>query len=227
MRTKLRWVAVALGLAGLGGLGSISTAADTGAMPYAALYQAVRPALETRRFDHLLAKAMVQSKLAGVSPAAIRLQIHAQSGVQEIVVDADGGFQFPFNDALIAENPAVTSNQPKGSLTLSVTLLLRPFPSLRVPYREIVSGLDQAKQVIAEDQNQRALVVRGVEVRFPPGRAATVTLRARSEQLLMADGEGKVIVRDAQEWHRVGAELEFSETPLLLLPYLGTPGGTA
>lgn len=224
MRTSHRLVAVALVLADLSGFAKIAAAADTGSMPYAALYEAVQSALVTQKFDHLLAKATVQSKLVGVSPATIRLRIHARSGIRDIEVAADGSFRFPIEDSLLAENPTISSNQPKGSLTLEVTLLLRPFLSLRVPYREIVNGLAQAGQVLAEDQNQRALVVRGIEVRFAAGRSATVTLRARSEQLLMADADGTVIVRDAAEWHVAGAELEFSEPPLLLLPYLGKPG---
>lgn len=217
----------------VGGLGSImlafagvamTAAPEHGSLSYMALYQALRPALEARKFDRLLAITNVQSKLAGVSPSAIQLEIHSRSGVRKLRIDAHGNFELPVNDDLMAENPTVVSNQPKGSLTLSVTMTLKPFHTLRVPYREIALGLAQARQALGIASENGNAMISGLEVRFQSGRVATVILRGASEQLLMTDAAGTVVIRDSSEWRHEDAEVEFSEQPLILLPYLAASG---
>lgn len=195
-------------------------AQQSGSTPYAALYQALKPALEVRRFDRLRAVANVQSKTGAVSPDQIRMEIRARAGSRRLAVAASGDFDFPLDEALLSENPNVVSNQPKGSLTLSVTVMLRPFPTLRVPYREILAALSQAQQFVASDPQQQGIYVRGVELNFAPGKVATVAVRGRSEQLLMADEFGRVVLTDASEWHKPDVDVEFSEMPLRILPYL-------
>ncbi len=200
--------------------GSAALAQAAGSTPYASLYEALKPALEVRNFDRLQARANVQSKLRQVRPDQIRMDIQSSRGTRKLVVDSKGDVDFPFDATLLSENPLVTSNQPKGSLTLAVTIMLRPFPTLRVPYREISTALAQVEQVLARDPDQAGVHVRGVEFNFPPGSAATLAVRGRSEQLLMADADGRILLTDADEWHRPDVEVEFSETPLRILPYL-------
>lgn len=199
-------------------------APDPGAIPYAALYQALRPVLELSGYDRLLATATVQSKLAGVRPSSIRLLIHRRSGPQPVTVAEDGSFDFPLNAALLEENPTVTSNQPRGSLTLAVTLTLRPVSGLRIAYSELAAGIDQARAAVASDPARPGVGIRGVELRFPPGHAATVVLSGRSERLLMADARGVVILNDSEEWRGQGTEVVFSELPAKILPLLDQPG---
>jgi hypothetical protein len=191
-----------------------------GSTPYATLYKALEPALEVRRFDRLEARANVQSKHGLIRPEQIRMEIRSGRGIRRLKVEPNGDLDFPLDDQLLSENPLVVSNQPKGSLTLAVTIMLRPFPTLRVPYREISVALAQVRQVIAQDPNQAGVQVRGVEVNFPPGRNATLAVRGRSEQLLMADASGRVLLTDADEWQRPDVEVEFSEAPLRIIPYL-------
>lgn len=199
-------------------------APDPGAIPYAALYQALRPVLELRGYDRLLATATVHSKLPGVAPASIRLVIHRRGGPQAVSVAVDGTFDFPLNAELLQENPTVTSNQPKGSLTLAVTLALKPLSGPRIAYSELAAGIDQARAAVASDPARSGAGIRGVELRFPPGHAATVVLSGRSERLLMADARGVVILNDSEEWRGKGTEVLFSELPAKILPLLDPPG---
>ncbi|MGD9584797.1 MAG: hypothetical protein AB7V26_14165 [Lysobacterales bacterium] len=205
--------------------GALSGAApEPGAIPYAALYQALRPVLELRGYDRLLASATVQSKLPGVQAASIRLVIHRRGGPQPVNVAADGSFDFPLTGELLEENPMVTSNQPRGSLTLAVTLSLRPVSGLRISYGELAAGIDQARAALASDPARVGTGIRGVELRFPPGHMATVVLSGRSERLLMADAGGVVIINDSQEWRSSDTEVVFSEPPAKILPLLDQPG---
>lgn len=201
-------------------------AEETGTTSYAALYHALRPALQVDRYDRLQASANVQSKLPGVSPASIRMEIRARGGARKLVIGADGDFEFPMDEGLLAEDPAVASNQPKGSLTLSVTLALRPFPTLRVPYREIRKALTQAAELVAVDPGRNSAQVRGIEVWFAAGSNATVAIRGQLEQSFVAGADGRVVLIDVPQWQDPDLEVEFSEAPLRLLPYIdqrGTP----
>lgn len=199
---------------------SVGVAQSSGNTPYAVLYAALKPALEVRRFDRLEARSNVQSKSPTVRPDQIRMEIRSKAGLRKLSVAANGDFEFPLDDALLSENPEVVSNQPKGSLTLSVTIMLRPFPTLRVPYRELTTALAQVEAFIASDPGKHGVGVRGVEFNFEPGHQVTVELRGRSEQMLMADDFGRVLLIDAEEWHRPDVEVAFSEPPLRILPYL-------
>lgn len=195
-------------------------AETSGTTSYAALYQALQPALDMGRRDRLLAAANVQSKLAGVSPSSIRMEIRARAGVRRLKIGTDGTFEFPIAPDLLAEDPDVVSNQPRGSLTLSVTLAFRPYATLRVPYREIRQALAQAEEVVVSDPNRAGAMVRGVEVHFVPGRDATVAIRGQNERAFMADASGRVLLIDTPLWHQPDVEVEFSEAPLRLIPYV-------
>jgi hypothetical protein len=193
---------------------------DTGTTSYAALYRALQPALDIGQRDRLVASANVQSKLPGVSPSAIRMEIRTRSGLRRLQIAEDGIFEFPMDSALLAEDPPVVSNQPRGSLTLSVTLALRPYATLRVPYREIRHALAQAGEVLATDPTRGGAVVRGVEVHFTAGRDATVSIRGQNERTFIADAGGRVVLIDTPLWHQPDVEVEFSEAPLRLIPYI-------
>lgn len=186
--------------------------------PYLVLYQALAPAVAAREFDRLHAIEAIESKLPNVAPGSIRITLKTRAGDVNVPVAADGRVSFPLTDALLAENPLVLTNQPKGSLTLSVTLALRLPRGSRVAVDELGLALDQVDHLLRA-QEGAARRVRGVEFRF--GAAdASLTLRGRSERLLMADADGRIVVmRDGD----LGAarEIDFAHPPLLALPYLG------
>ncbi len=218
-RSALRWLA-AVALLGVLACLSSAQAAETGTTSYAALYQALRPALDVGLKDRLIATANVQSKLPGVPPSAIRMEIRARSGVRRLAVAQDGSVEFPLDSELLNEDPAVVSNQPRGSLTLTVVLVFRPYPTLRVPYREIRRALDQAAEVVAADLARNGAVVRGMAVHFAKGHEATVSIRGQNERAFIADADGRVILVDTPLWYHPDVEVEFSEAPIRLLPYV-------
>lgn len=216
-----QWLALILSLA-LCLLAAPVTAQETGTTSYAALYRALQPVLDVGRHDRLLATANVQSKLPQVSPAAIRMEIRSRSGVRRLSIADDGNFDFPVDAGLLAEDPAVVSNQPRGSLTLTVILAFRPYPTLRVPYREISKALAQASEVITADRARSLASARGLEVHFAPGHDATVAIRGDNERTFMAGADGRVVLIDNPQWRGPDVEVEFSERPLRLMPYIDT-----
>jgi hypothetical protein len=191
--------------------------------PYAVLYQALAPALDVENDPRLRAVQRIESKLPGVRPDAIDVVIEARGGAIRVPIAADGRARFPLRGDLLAQNPSVRSNQPRGSLTVSVTLALAPPRSTRVPVAELVDALDAAGAWLARKAQAEGVpppAVRGVELRFPPAAGASATLRGRSERLLLADGDGRIVlVRDADLADGT-REVELSQLPLEVVPWL-------
>ena len=152
------------------------------------------------------------------------MEIRSRHGVRRLAIADDGNFDFPIDAGLLDEDPDVVSNQPRGSLTLTVTLAFRRYPTLRVPYREISKALTQASAIIAADKERSPASVRGVEVRFAEGHDATVAIRGSNERTFMAGADGRVVLIDNPQWRQPDVEVEFSEMPLHLLPYIDTGG---
>lgn len=84
----------------------------------------------------------ISSKIETVKPGQIELFLDRTKAPHVLKVDANGYFMVPHNAELLAENPDLVSNQPKGSLNLEVKLSL-PKPELpkitdgRVRYQEL------------------------------------------------------------------------------------------
>ena len=122
---------------------------------------------------------------------------------------------------MLAENPLVTTNQPKGSLSLGVTLEMVLPKERRWPCADVLAGLAEAEPVIAEMPGRKpGTSVRGLELFFAGGKEAQVVVRGRSERLLLADEDGRVVLMRDAELAEPGAVLEFSSPLLRAQPYL-------
>ena len=195
--------------------------AEGSVIPYAALYESLRPALEIDGHDRLLARIRILSKRSDVAPEQIRLDIQSRNGVRSIHVAANGDVHFPLDPQLREENPTVASNQPKGSLTLSVAIVLKPPRGLRFPYREIARGIDQMRAVVTADGVADQFRVRGVELWFDPAAQAQLSISGRIEHLLMADRAGRIVLDDSAELREDGVMLILSAAPREIAPVIG------
>jgi hypothetical protein len=196
-------------------------ASPDSATPYASLYRVIVPAKTLEQSKRLKAVPRIQSKLDGVAPEGIRLTIRAKSGDIAVPVARDGALDFPLRDDLLAENPPVETNQPKGSLSLTTTVELRLTNAPEVPAREIEAALAEADAIIARQAVDGGHPkVRGVEFLFPEG-AGGVTVRGTTERLLIPDATGRVVLMRDHELAEPDARIAFAARPLQALPYLG------
>lgn len=205
---------------------SLAVAADdaaAGATPYLALYQVLAPARSIRAYDRLVAVERVQSKSPDVRAQDIRITIRAKRGAIAVPVAADGSVDFPADESLQAENPPVETNQPKGSLMLSVHAALRLPDAPEMPWSDVEAGLRQAEDLFAKTPGGSAegAKPRGVEILFAPGDPASVTLAGRSERLLQADADGRILVTRDMVVESERPRLKFSRRALRMLPYVG------
>lgn len=190
--------------------------------PYQVLHQVLRPAQQIARYDRLVAIERIESKLPGVRPQDIRITVQAKKGPIVVPVAADGRVDFPLDDALVAENPDVLSNQPKGSLTLTVTFALKLGADLRIPWDTFEAAMDQARKVVAEQAKEQGGGVRlgGAQFVFSTGSDASVTVAGKGERLLMADDLGHVIVMVDETMQKEQPALVLSRKAELVLPFL-------
>ena len=100
--------------------------AAQGSTDYASLHGVFKASTVVAGFERLLAIPKIQSKDRAVRADSITIVIKARGGDIVVPIDAQGRASFPFSDALIAENPRVISNQPPGSLRVSMVVEVKP-----------------------------------------------------------------------------------------------------
>ncbi len=147
---------------------------DAGAIakiPYAALIKIAQSDASQPK-DAEVYTLHISSKIEGVQPDKIQLYLDRPAGPKTLRVDANGYFLVPHTEELLAENPDLVSNQPKGSLNLEVKLSL-PKPELptikdglvtyQALFKPILALNDSMKQVDPNfgdpDQQQFAIEI--------------------------------------------------------------------
>lgn len=217
MRTSARRFALitAFGMAPL-----FAQAAAENIVPYMALYQSLHPALEVSKHPRLVAHTRVLSKLPHVPPQEIQLEVRSRSGTRRIAASRLGDVDFPLDAALRDENPPVFINQPKGTLTLSVDVQLRPPTGRHFPYRELAAGLDDMRVLLRNDGAADTWEIDGVELWFAPEADAQLHVDGAVERVLMADQRGRIVLADSPELQADGVMLKLSATPLAVVPTL-------
>jgi hypothetical protein len=84
--------------------------------------------IDNLREDNFVAEPLIESKGHQLVPANTMLTIQSHTGVINVSVSRDGAIEnFPISNELLAENPSVIANQPKGSSELSLQIRI-PVP---------------------------------------------------------------------------------------------------
>lgn len=117
---------------------------------YLDLYNVEHSVAGMRELQALRADVYVVSTLPGVGPQDIKLTMHRASGALEPVQhDWYGHTLLPESETLKAENPLITTNQPRHTLQASVVIDLLPPSSTELPYSALMLGVTQLNEAIA------------------------------------------------------------------------------
>lgn len=117
---------------------------------YMDLYNIEHSVAGMRELQALRADVYVVSTRPGVGPQDIKLTMHRASGTLEpIQHDWYGHTLLPESDALKAENPLITTNQPRHTLQASVVIDLVPPPDTELTYTALMLGVNQLNEAIA------------------------------------------------------------------------------
>ncbi len=100
----------------------------------------------------------IRSNLPQVRAEGISLSIDRRDGHMLIAIDTDGWFTLPYTREILAENPEIVSNQPKGSLSLECIVFQKSIvlPECRtVAFRKLVEPelLSRAIESLLEGRN--------------------------------------------------------------------------
>src|SRR5208283_1199886 len=122
-RTMINGVCAALLLFTLAG----PALAENARLPYHLLYNAQRAGADLNRaHTNLLVVLTLQSALPGVKTSDLSVSIEAGAGKIPIQIGAVGDFTIPMHGDLLAEDPWIIINQPKGTMKLSCQIGVIP-----------------------------------------------------------------------------------------------------
>lgn len=115
----------------------------------------------------------------------------------DLPVDQHGLVQVPRSPDIIAADPVVQTNQPKGSIDTDLALLLLVPDNQRFHYADLQEAADQTNALIKQAAGGLIAMflptVTGVEFTCPTGTDCTIVVhRAEGDQVLHADAKGKI-----------------------------------
>ena len=208
----MMWLLAALGT---------TAAADPPGIPYSALHQALAPGLQLHDYPRLRAVQRIESKRAEVRPDQIRIWINRPEGPLEIPVQPDGQVQVPLRDDWRVPEVTVSSNQPRGSLSVSLSVEVVPPTTLDWPWSEFEATLQETQRALPLLGGVHAgAEVAGIEFRMPGSGDTLTVIGPQGEDLLVADARHRIVLRRAVVPMRPDALIRFSRAPLQAFPFL-------
>lgn len=179
--------------------------AEPATIPYAKLDE-IWQKIDQIDQKKLVVSAQISSRNKDVKPADITMTIKSASGAIPIRIGPEGDLVgFPRTEALRQENPPIETNQPKGTLALSLGLGLIVPATNSFPYARLVEGVAEGSKVVKTQAGMLSLALpslKAVVFVFPraAGGKATVDIgSAGAKKQLTADASGQVkLVLDAK-----------------------------
>jgi hypothetical protein len=179
--------------------------AEDARVPYHYLYQIEKLQSNLcQAHPDLQMSLQLQSALPDVKTSAIQVYLDHKSGRIPLTLGADGDLVLPLRDDLLAEDPWLIANQPKGTMELNWQAgLSRAFVrqlTNSIRYAPLMRALRDCQEVQARMREffpeSPKLVVAGLKLFFPPGaKAASLIIHAESgDQKLQTDAAGELFL---------------------------------
>ena len=192
--------------------------------PYAELHSifakflAVPSAKRDQLVFHLGAKPP-----AGVGrPDDVQLAIVSNGTARRILIDRDWRLQFPLEERLLRENPAITTNLPLGKpLVLRPQITFVPQPGRVWSAVALANALTQANDAVRAQAGMFALFApkaKSVVFHFADPASSIRVEDTVNNRTLSADSEGNVEVVLDNKMVRNGARLQLSAIPISVAP---------
>jgi len=206
-----------------------AAAADFATLPYRAMTDNLLTFLNVD-VGHRDRLALVQSLNpdgGNLVSRPLTITILSKTGRINVPVGTDNSFAIPMSDELRDENPTVTTNQPKGSLTLQVGVRILLPQTTRYAYSEFWLGIQQANQMT----KRFAGLVRGffsesadsLVLRFAQPERQMLRIAAPDGPLtLIADDSGTIFVRIDKKLVEENPMMDLSEPAIDALPAIST-----
>ena len=195
--------------------------AENARLPYHLLYNAQKTQAElARAHTNLLVVLTLQSTLPGVRTSDLAVYIEAKAGNIPIEVGGVGDFTIPMRDDLLAEDPWIITNQPKGTMKLNWQVAMVPGPLTNsIHYARLMGPVRESEDV--QEQMRRffpgspRLTVTGLRLTFPVAdKKAMVIIHDRGgDRTLLADDQGNVVLPLAADLLQSDPEISLPVSP--------------
>ena len=187
------------------------------ARPLKSICDATEPFRKLSGLKYVKPVVRVKPESNDVKAADVAFTIASKSGPISFKPNADGTIEFPLTEALCAENPEMTSNQPEGTVAFSVSINPQIPPAKSLDYRQL-EELRHEWDVAVSRQNLvwRVLApsAKGFEVDFEAGRAASAEIRLpQGARKLVADAKGRIVIPFEPAWVSANPAIVLSEMP--------------
>lgn len=117
----------------------------------------------------------------------------------DLTVDSYGLVQVPRSADIIAADPVVESNQPRGSIDTELALLLLVPDSQKFHYADLQAATDQTNALIRQAAGGLVSMflptITGVSFACPAGVDCAITIHsAAGDQVMRSDKDGKILL---------------------------------
>lgn len=196
------------------------TFAQNARLPYRLLYNAQKTEQNLNQsYTNLVIMLTMQSTLPGVKPTDVDAYIDAKSGKIPIPIGSEGDFSVPLRDDLLAEDPWLITNQPKGTMKINskIGVILGHLPNT-VHYSRLMGPVRDGENV--QEQMRRffpgspKLTMTGLKITFLTAKSPPViVIHARGgDRKLVANQESEIILPLTPDLLDEDPEITFSET---------------
>jgi hypothetical protein len=181
-------------------LAAFPSGAEDARLPYAKLYEMQRLQSElSGQYTNLVVALRMESVSTNITATNLDVYIDTKAGRIAVRIGQYGDFNVPMRDDLLAENPWIITNQPRGSMKLDwfLGLVVRHLTT-SIRYRDLMQVVRDCGEV---RQRMRQILptapkgaVAGLRLTFsPPGNGASVVIHSeRADKKLEAGATGTI-----------------------------------
>ena len=196
---------------------AVALPACADARPLKSMCDSMEPFRKLSDLKYVKPVIRVKPQSEAVKPSDVQFTIESKSGPIRFSPNTDGTMALPLTDALCAENPEMTSNQPEGTVGFGVSIDPQIPPVKSLGYRE----LDELRREWVEAVSRQNLMWRALapspkafRIAFEAGRAASAEIRLpQGVRKLEADAKGVLVIPFESAWADANPAIVMSEMP--------------
>jgi len=200
MKPKTTWHGI-FALITLLGFSSLC-AAENARLPYEQIYKMQRIQAKWKISQtNLQVVIRMNSTLPNVKASDLKVFVETKKGNLPVKVDDDGTFSVPMKDDLLAENPFIVVNQPKGTMALHWDVRFVNVVEFKNPlkYRRLFGSLSDAEdlqdEMLRAFPGQQRLTFAGLKMTFSDAEERAVVIHANvGDQKLKLDSDHQVTI---------------------------------
>ena len=193
-------------------------AAEQARLPYKLIYEIQqRQAGMALTYTNLLVFVRIKSSLPDVKTSDLSVYIDSKEGKMPVRLDTNGIFSVPMRESLLAENPPIVVNQPKGTMELGwyVGLVEPQTPTNGIRYRAMMRPLKDLEAIRAQMvPGIASSSIRGMKFFYAPDTDAAIVIHAKNgDRTFKTDQSHSLVIPWEQSLLEEDPPITFSSPP--------------